>query len=284
MPLANAKDLLMNAEKGGYAVGAFNCTNMEILQAIVGAAEEMEAPVIVQASQGAIKYAGLEYIAALAKTAAEMSKVPIAIHLDHGTSFEQVIKCIRFGFTSVMFDGSMLPFEENIARTAEVVKAAGAVGVSVEGELGRIGGTEDDVSVKKGEEFFTDPDEAAVFVEKTGVDFLAVAVGTAHGKYKGVPKLNFELLAEIHKKVGIPLVLHGSSGLPGEDIKKAVSLGVRKVNIDTDLREAFVEGMKKALQKHPGEIDPRKILGPARDKMKEIVKEKINFLSCAGAI
>ncbi|NLO90216.1 MAG: class II fructose-1,6-bisphosphate aldolase [Clostridia bacterium] len=284
MPIANAKDLLMKAEKGGYAIGAFNCTNMEILQAIVGAAEEMEAPVIVQASQGAIKYAGLEYIAALAKTAAEISKVPIAIHLDHGTGFEQVMKCIRFGFTSVMFDGSMLPLEENIARTAEVVKAARFVGVSVEGELGRIGGTEDDVSVEEGEEYFTDPQEAVVFVERTGVDFLAVAVGTVHGKYKGEPKLNFELLEEIKKNVGIPLVLHGSSGLPGEDIKKAVSLGVRKVNIDTDLREAFVEGMKEALEKNPGEIDPRKILGPAREKMKEIVKEKISFLGCAGTL
>jgi len=284
MPIANAKDLLMKAEKGGYAIGAFNCTNMEILQAIVGAAEEMEAPVIVQASQGAIKYAGLEYIAALAKTAAEISKVPIAIHLDHGTGFEQVMKCIRFGFTSVMFDGSMLPLEENIARTVEVVKAARFVGVSVEGELGRIGGTEDDVSVEEGEEYFTDPQEAVVFVERTGVDFLAVAVGTVHGKYKGEPKLNFELLEEIKKNVGIPLVLHGSSGLPGEDIKKAVSLGVRKVNIDTDLREAFVEGMKEALEKNPGEIDPRKILGPAREKMKEIVTEKISFLGCAGTL
>ncbi|KUK11147.1 MAG: Fructose-1,6-bisphosphate aldolase, class II [Clostridia bacterium 41_269] len=284
MPLANAKDLLMDAEKGGYAVGAFNCSNMEILQAIVSAAEEMAAPVIVQASQGAVKYAGLEYIAAMVKTAAEMASVPIAVHLDHGTSFEQVIKCIRLGFTSVMFDGSMLPFDENVVKTAEVVKAARAVGVSVEGELGRIGGAEDDVTLGYEKEFFTDPHEAAIFVEKTGVDFLAVAVGTVHGKYKGVPNINFELLAEINRKVGIPLVLHGSSGLPGEDIKKAVSLGVRKVNIDTDLREAFVEGIREALQKHPEEIDPRKILGPAREKVKEAVEEKINYLGCAGTV
>lgn len=282
MPLVTVAELLKEAEKGGYAVGAFNCNNMEIVQAIIEAAEKEKAPVIIQASQGAIKYAGIEYITAMSKLAAEMASVPVALHLDHGTSFEQVMKCIRYGFTSVMIDGSKLPFEENIALTKKVVDVARAVGVSVEAELGKIGGTEDDISVSEREAFFTDPEEAKVFVEKTGVDSLAVAIGTAHGQYKGEPKLDFDRLKKIRELTKIPIVLHGSSGVPDDSLRKAIELGVRKVNIDTNIREAFVWKMKEIIDKNPKEIDPRKILGPAKEAAVEVIREKIRVFGSSG--
>jgi fructose-bisphosphate aldolase class II len=252
------------------------------VQAIVAAAEAENSPVIIQASQGAIKYAGIDYIAALSHQAAKNAKVPVALHLDHGTSIEQVMACIRHGFTSVMIDGSKYPFAENVAITKKVVELAHAVGVSVEAELGKIGGTEDDISVDERDAFFTDPEEAREFVAQTGVDSLAVAIGTAHGRYKGVPKLDFERLAKIRELVHIPLVLHGSSGVPDEDIKKAISLGVAKVNIDTNIREAFVGKMREVLEKNPDEIDPRKILGPAREAAIEIIREKIRVFGSSN--
>lgn len=282
MPLVTGKELLMKAEQGGYAVGAFNCNNMEIIQAIVAAAEAENAPVIIQASQGALKYAGLEYIVGLVMTAAKSSKAPIALHLDHGTSFKQVVQCIRSGFTSVMIDGSKLALEENVELTKRVVEMAQAVGVSTEGEIGKIGGTEDDISVKDREAMLSDPDEAKYFVEQTGVDSLAVAIGTAHGQYKFEPKLDFERLEIIHKLVNIPIVMHGSSGVPDKDVQKAISLGVRKVNIDTNIREAFVKGVRLVVDNNPKEIDPRKILGPAREAMTEIVREKIRIFGSSG--
>lgn len=282
MPLVTVKELLDKAEKGRYAVGAFNCNNMEIVKAIVKAAEAENAPVIIQASQGAIKYAGLEYIVALVKVAAAGTSVPVALHLDHGTSFEQVIKCIRKGFSSVMIDGSKLPLDENIALTRKVIEIAAAVGVSTEAELGKIGGTEDDITVKDKDAMMTDPQEAKTFVENTGVDALAVAIGTAHGQYKFDPELDFERLAKIRSLVSVPIVLHGSSGVPDKDIEKAISLGVRKVNIDTNIREAFVRGIHGVIKKDPGEIDPRKILGPAMDEMTAIVREKIRLFGSSG--
>lgn len=282
MSLVTVKELLQKAEKGKYAVGAFNCNNMEIVKAIVKAAEAENAPVIIQASQGAIKYAGLDYIVALVKVAAAKTSVPVALHLDHGTSFEQVVQCIRSGFTSVMVDGSQLPLEENIALTKKVVEIASAVGVSTEAELGKIGGTEDDISVKDKDALMTDPQEAKVFVESTGVDALAVAIGTAHGQYKFDPELDFERLAKIRSLVSIPIVLHGSSGVPDKDIEKAISLGVRKVNIDTNIREAFVKGIHTVIEKHPKEIDPRKILGPAMEEMTAIIREKIRLFGSSG--
>lgn len=281
MPLVTVKELLDKAEQGGYAVGAFNCNNMEIVQAIVAAAEAEKAPVIIQASQGAIKYAGLEYIVALVNIAAKNSAAPIALHLDHGTSFEQVVQCIRYGFTSVMVDGSKYPLEENIILTKKVVEIARAVGVSTEAELGKIGGTEDDISVLDKDAMMTNPLEAKTFVESTGVDSLAVAIGTAHGQYKFEPELDFDRLSKIRGLVKIPIVLHGSSGVPDKDIEKAISLGVRKVNIDTNIREAFVKGVREAV-KNPKEIDPRKILGPAREEMIAIVREKIRLFGSAN--
>lgn len=282
MSLVNLKYLMERAEAGKYAVGAFNCNNMEIIQAIVEAAVEENSPVIIQASQGAIKYAGLNYIVALVKTAAEGSDIPICLHLDHGTDFQQVKDCIDEGFTSVMYDGSKHPLEENIRITNEVLKIARAKNVSVEGELGKIGGTEDDVHVEEKDAMFTNPKEAKYYVDNTGVDALAVAVGTAHGQYKGVPKLRYDILQEIKNLVDTPIVLHGSSGVPDEAIRKAIEIGVRKINIDTNIREAFVKGVHKAIQENPQEIDPRKILGPAKEEMKKIIKEKIRLFGSSG--
>ncbi|MFA6807397.1 MAG: class II fructose-1,6-bisphosphate aldolase [Eubacteriales bacterium] len=282
MSLVPMKELLLKAQKGHYAVGAFNCNNMEIIQAIVAAAEKENSPVIIQASQGAIKYAGIEYIAGLTKIAADGASVPIALHLDHGTSFEQCMLCIRNGFSSVMIDGSKHPLEENIALTNKVIEVARPLGVTVEGELGKIGGTEDDISVSDREAFFTDPGEAERFVKETQVDALAVAIGTAHGQYKGVPKLDFERLKEIIKIISIPIVLHGSSGVPADAIREAVRIGVAKINIDTNIREAFTYEVRKEINAKLDEIDPRKILGPARDAAIEIIREKIKLFGSNG--
>lgn len=282
MPLVPVKELLKRAEEGKYAVGAFNVNNMELVQAILAAAEAEKAPVIMQASQGAIKYAGIEYIYALASLAASRSTVPVALHLDHGTSFEQCMKCIRVGFTSVMIDGSKFPMEENIALTNKVLEVARATGVSVEAELGKIGGTEDDIHVDERDAFFTDPEEARYFVEKTGVDSLAVAIGTAHGQYKGIPQLDFPRLEKIVSLVKIPIVLHGSSGVPDEAVQEAIRLGVRKVNIDTNIREAFTVACRQVLDNNPKEIDPRKVLGPAREAATQVIREKIRVFGSAG--
>lgn len=282
MPLVNLKYLMDRAEAGEYAVGAFNCNNMEIVQAIVEAAEEENSPVIIQASQGAIKYAGLDYIVAMVKTAADKATIPICLHLDHGTNFDQVCECIDKGFTSVMYDGSQHSLEENIRISKMVIKLARQANVSVEGELGKIGGTEDDVHVDEKDASFTDPQEAKRYVEETGVDALAIAIGTAHGQYKGEPKLRFDILNEIDRLIKTPIVLHGSSGVPDETIRLAIECGVRKINIDTNIREAFVRGVHKAIVANPYEIDPRKILGPAKEEMKEIVREKIRLFGSAG--
>lgn len=282
MPLVPVSVLLKDAAAEGYAVGAFNCNNMEIVQAIVTAAEAEKAPVILQASQGAIKYAGVDYIAAMVRVAARRARVPVALHLDHGTSFDQVVCCLVAGFTSVMIDGSHLPLEQNIALTRQVVSVARPVGASVEAELGRIGGVEDDIAVDEREAFFTDPGEARYFVEQTGVDSLAVAIGTAHGRYKGRPQLDFARLARIREQVSVPLVLHGASGVPDDDLKEAIRLGVRKINIDTNIREAFVEAIRRRLAEDPREIDPRKILGPARDAAVETIREKMRVFGCSG--
>ncbi|MGE5423271.1 MAG: class II fructose-1,6-bisphosphate aldolase, partial [Ignavibacteriales bacterium] len=268
--------------KEGYAVGAFNANNMEIIQAIAEAAEKEKAPVIMQASQGAIKYAGLDYIIGIVKIAADNCRVPIALHLDHGTSFDQVVQCIRGGFSSVMYDGSKLPLEENIRITQKVMDIARPIGVSVEGELGKIGGTEDDISVDDRDALFTDPEEARLFAEKTGVDSLAIAIGTAHGQYKGEPKLDFDRLSRIHGLVNIPIVLHGSSGVPDDAVRRAISLGVRKVNIDTNIREAFVWKLREEIAKDAGEIDPRKLLGPAKDAAIDLIREKIRLFGSSG--
>ncbi|MEW5919490.1 MAG: class II fructose-1,6-bisphosphate aldolase [Bacillota bacterium] len=282
MELVTLKDVLEPAERGCYAVGAFNANNMEIVQAIMEAAAEERSPVILQASQGAISYAGLDYIVALVKTAARGVSVPVVLHLDHGTDFLQVMRCIRSGFSSVMFDGSRLPLDENIEITRHVVEIGRAVGVSVEGELGKIGGTEDHISVSEKEVLFTDPVEAQRFVQETGVDALAVAIGTAHGPYKGRPELDFPRLKRIRDLTGVSIVMHGASGVPDEDVRRGIELGIRKINIDTDLRQSFVGALKGYIAEHPDNIDPRKVLAPAKAAMKEIVRQKMRLFGCAG--
>lgn len=280
--LVTGNEILQDAHKNNYAVGAFNVNNMEIVQAIIEAAEETRSPVIIQASQGGLSYAGVEYIAALGKVAAENASVPVALHLDHGTDFEQVMLCVRNGFSSIMIDGSKHEFEENIAITNKVVDVCRPIGVSVEAELGKIGGTEDDITVAAKDATFTDPKEAKEFLDRTGVDSLAIAVGTAHGVYKGTPEIDFDRIKAIKELLDIPLVLHGSSGVADEDITKAVSLGINKINIDTDLRMAFSHAIHDFVEENPDVIDPRKILAPAREAMKNRIKEKMELFGSAG--
>lgn len=282
MALVPVTQLLQKADREGYAVGAFNANNMEIVQAIVEAAERENSPVIMQASQGAIKYAGLEFITGMVKIAAQQADVPVALHLDHGTDFDQLVRCIRSGFTSVMYDGSKLPLEDNIAMTNKVLDIARPIGVSVEAELGKIGGTEDEVHVDERDAMYTSPDEALRFVKETGIESLAIAIGTAHGQYKGEPKLDFERLKKIKEMINIPIVLHGCSGVPDESVRKAIELGINKVNIDTNIREAFTWEIKKQLQSRPEEIDPRKLLGPARDAGIELIRRKIKVFGSSN--
>lgn len=273
--LVSSKELLLDAQKNGYAVGAFNTNNLEITHAIFQAAEALDAPILVQLSSGALKYAGIKFLPQIVRTHAQLSPIPAAIHLDHGPDFETVMRCLRHGFTSIMRDASKLPFDENVAEIRRVVAAAHAVGVPVEAELGRLVGVEDHVVVSEREQVMTDPDQAAEFVQATGCDFLAVAIGNAHGFYKGEPKLDFDRLQAIRDTVDVPLVLHGASGIPDHQIRTAIDLGVCKINIDTEIRHAFAETVRKFQAENPEQIDPRKILGPAIEAMQAIVERKI---------
>lgn len=302
--LVTNKDLLVPARQRAYAVGAFNINNLETILAVSEAAVEEKSPAIVAVTPSAIKYAGLPYISKIAKTAAELSAVPMSLHLDHGEDFDTVSKCIEAGFTSVMIDGSHLKFEENITLTKRVVDLAHPRGVAVEAELGRLAGVEEK-TVEEKEAILTDPDSAKEFVERTGVDALAVAVGTSHGayKFKAEPKLDFERLKAISDRVYIPLVLHGASsvpawliekaskygaelggakGIPEDHIKKAISMGIAKINIDTDLRLSFTATVREVLANSPKEFDPRKILGPAKEAMKEVVRGKMRLFGSSG--
>lgn len=301
MAFTKTKAILEKAMSERYAIGAFNINNMETLQAIVTGASEMNAPVIVEVSESASKYMGIELAAAMVIALAEKAPVPVALHLDHGKELETIARAIKAGFGSVMIDASDKPFAENVTRTSEVVALAHEAGVSVEAELGRLPGTEDEISAREREAFLIDPDAAADFVERTGIDFLAPAIGTAHGafKFKGEPKLDLERLEKVRKVTGIPLVLHGASGiheslleaaseqglklegakgLDDESLKRAVAGGINKVNTDTDLRIAFTTAVRKALSEMIDVFDPRKILGPAREYMKMVVKERIAVL------
>jgi fructose-bisphosphate aldolase class II len=302
--LVTNKDLMVPARKNGYAIGAFNVQNLESALAVAEAAAEEKSPAILQITPSVIKYAGLPYISGLVKTAAQLSPVPLAMHLDHGDSFETVSKCVDAGFTSVMIDGSFLAFEENIALTKRVVDIAHPKGVSVEAELGKLAGVEER-SVEEKEAILTDPKAAVEFVERTGVDTLAVAIGTSHGayKFKSESKLDIERLKVISEKISIPLVLHGASsvpqwlvekatrfgaslggakGIPEEEERKAIALGIAKINIDTDLRLAFTATVREVLANSPKEFDPRKILGPAKQAMKEVVKGKMRLFGSSG--
>ncbi len=295
---------MVPARKNGYAVPALNVQNLESLTAVAEAAEEEKSAVILAISPSVVKYAGMAYIVALAKIATQKSQVPMSIHLDHGEDYEICSKCIDAGFTSVMIDGSFLKYEENIAVTKKVVEIAHPKGVSVEAELGKLAGVEER-SVGEKEAILTDPQTASDFVEQTGVDSLAVAIGTSHGayKYKSESKLDIDRLTKISQRVKIPLVLHGASsvpqflidkackygaelanakGIPETEIKKAIALGIAKVNVDTDLRLAFTGSVREILATAPKEFDPRKILGPAKQAMKQIAKSKMQLFGSSG--
>jgi len=282
MPLVPMTAFLEDAKKNKYAVGQFNLNNLEFTQAITEAAKAEKSPVIFGVSEGAMKYMGIEYTVAMAKAAADSAGIPIALHLDHGSSFEVVMKCIRAGFSSVMFDGSHHPFEENIRLTKQVVEAAHAVGVSVEGELGTIGGVEDDLDVAEEDAALAKPDEAIRFWQETKVDYMAIAVGTAHGMYKGEPKIHFDIIEEVAKNIEAPIVLHGGSGVPDEAIREAIKRGVGKINVNTENQVACTETIRKVLAEKPNEIDPRKYLGPAREAIKQTVIEKIRLFGSSN--
>lgn len=283
MSLVTTKQLLLDAQKEGYAVGAFNVENMEMVQAVVAAAEELHSPVIMQTTPSTVKYADLAYFYANAKVAAEKASVPVVMHLDHGNSFELAMRALREGYTSIMIDGSHGTFEENIAVSKAVVDACHPSGIPVEAELGKVGGKEDDLEVGEGNPY-TDPQEAKTFVEATGIDSLAVAIGTTHGVYKGIPKLDVNRLSEIRNVVSIPLVLHGTSGVPDEAVKECICRGICKVNYATDLRIAFSKGVNQILRENPDTFDPKKYNARGREEVKEYVKSKILVCGSAGKI
>jgi fructose-bisphosphate aldolase class II len=305
LSLVPGKELLVAAGTAGRAVGAFNFNNLEFLQAIVAAAHSRQTPVFLATSEGAIGYAGIEYIVAMARAAADTTNVPLCLHLDHGRDLALIQRCIKAGYTSVMIDASRLPFDENLRQTRAVVAMAHPVGVSVEAELGRLVGVEDSVVVAEREALLVDPEEAARFVAETGIDSLAPAVGTAHGafKFKGEPKLDFDRLERVKRITGgLPLVLHGASavpqnlvekcmrygidvkgarGVPEQDVVRAIKLGINKVNVDTDLRLAFAAEVRRAMSEQPQDFDPRHYLGRAREAVRKLVEAKIDLLGPA---
>ncbi len=309
MPLVTTTKMFKDAYEGGYAVGAFNVNNMEIIQGIVAAGKKLNAPLILQVSKGARDYANHLYLVKLVEAAVEESGLPIALHLDHGPDFETCKACIDGGFTSVMIDGSSLPYEENVALTKKVVDYAHAHGVVVEGELGQLAGVEDEVSVNAEDASYTNPDQVEDFVKRTGVDSLAIAIGTSHGAYKfkpgQKPQLRFDILEEVSKRLpGFPIVLHGASsvipefveeinkyggsmpdaiGIPEDMLRQAATMAVCKINIDSDLRLAMTAAIRKHFVEHPSDFDPRQYLKPAREAIEGMVEHKINtVLGCAG--
>ena len=301
MPLVNTKEMFKKAYDEGYAIGAFNVNNMEIVQGIVDACQELRSPVILQVSGSARKYARHAYLYNLVQAAVEETGLPIALHLDHGANFELCKDCIDGGFTSVMIDGSHLPYEENVAETAKVVEYAHARGITVEGELGQLAGVEDEVSVEADKAHYTDPGQVQDFVNRTGVDSLAIAIGTSHGAFKfkpgQKPRLRFDILQEVMDRLpGFPIVLHGASsvlpeyvaivnqyggqmadaiGIPEDMLRKAASMAVCKINVDSDLRLAMTAGIRKHFAENPTHFDPRQYLGEGRDFITQVVKHKI---------
>lgn len=285
MALVNLKDVLWEAYRHKYAVGSFNVINMEFLEAIIEAAAEKLSPVILAIAEVHFKYVNLENITPAIREVARRARVPVVMHLDHGTSFEAIIRALRAGFTSVMFDGSLLPFEENVARTKEVVKICHAVGVTVEAELGHVTGAEIGEGASQAvlaEELYTRVDEAVEFVRRTGVDCLAVAIGTVHGLYRGEPRLDFERLARINDALRIPLVLHGGTGLPTRDFRQAIALGVAKINIYTAMSVAACDAIREVLQQKPQTIDFPGIMQECKKSLQEVVEEHMEIFLSSG--
>lgn len=306
MPLVTTKEMFEKSMKEHFAIGAFNINNMEFIQAITDAANEKKSPVILQVSSSAIKYARIPYLVKMVEAAVETTDIPIALHLDHGPDFETCKMCVDNGFTSVMFDGSKYDFEENVRLTKEVVDYAHSHGVVVEAELGKLAGVEDDVNVADDDARYTDPEQAYEFVQRTGCDSLAIAIGTSHGayKFKGDAKLRFDILERIKEKLpNTPIVLHGAStvipelvemcnnngadipgakGCPDEMLHEAGLRGVSKINVDTDLRLAMTAQIRRVFNEEPSVFDPRKYLGAARDEIKNAVSHKINDVFCSA--
>lgn len=279
--LVTTKEMLLDAQAGHYAVGAFNVENLEFVMAVVKAAEDKHSPVIMQTTPGTIKYANLDYFAAMVRVAAENASVPVALHLDHGDGFDRCMQALRAGYTSVMIDGSHVPFEENMALTESVTKVAIAMGVPVEAELGKVGGKEDDVEVE-GESPYTDPVEAKEFVERTGCTSLAIGVGTAHGVYTEEPHIDQDVVKAIRAAVDVPLVLHGTSGVPDEQVAEAVKNGICKVNYATELRQAYTKGYMAYMAENPNNFDPKNPGQAGMAEITKIVKIRMENLGSCG--
>ena len=280
MPLVTSEQMLLDAQQGGYAVGAFNVENMEMVKAVIAAAEELRAPVMLQTTPSTVTYGTLETYAAIVTAEAARASVPVCLHLDHGSSFELAVKAIKAGYTSVMIDGSHESFEENIAVSKKVADVAKACGIPVEAELGKVGGKEDDLVAEA--DTNTDPQQAREFVERTGVTSLAIAIGTAHGFYVGTPVLDKERVSEIRKVVSVPLVLHGASGLSDEDVRECVQRGICKVNFATELRVAYTDAGKKLLAEKPETFDPKKLGVVGMEAVKNLVMERMKVCGCDG--
>ncbi len=280
--ILSTRQMLLDAQAGHYAVPAFNIHNLETLQVVADTAKEMHSPLIIAVTPSTIKYARDEYVVAMAKVASENTTTPLAIHLDHFEDIPSIKRAVDVGFKSTMIDASKLPYEENVAKTKEVVAYAHHYDATVEAELGKLVGAEDDLVVDDKDGAYTNPDDAVRFVKATGIDSLAVAIGTAHGLYKGKPKLDFERLQQIRAKVSIPLVLHGASDVPDELVQKAISLGICKVNVATDLKIPFSNAVKKYFKENPDANDPRKYMTPGKEAMATIVKHKIEVCGSAN--
>ncbi len=276
--LVTTKEMLLDAQAGHYAVGAFNVESLEFVMAVIKAAEDKKSPVIMQTTPGTVKYANLDYFAAMCKVAADAASVPVAVHLDHGDGFDRCVQAMHAGYTSVMIDGSHVPFEDNIALTASVTKVAAPLGIPVEAELGKVGGKEDDGPAVEGENPYTDPDEAEEFVARTGCGSLAVGVGTAHGVYKGTPHIEQGVLKEIRSRLEIPLVLHGTSGVPDDQVAEAIRNGICKVNYATELRQAFTKGFMGYMADNPGCFDPKKPSKPGMQEIYDVVASHMDNL------
>lgn len=280
MPLVTSEKMLLDAQKRGYAVGAFNCENMEMVKAIIAAAEELRAPLMLQTTPSTIKYGTLETFVAIVAAEAKKATVPVCLHLDHGSSFDLAMQAIRAGYTSVMIDGSKEDFEGNVAVSKKVADVARAIGIPCEAELGKVGGKEDDLEAEA--DTNTNPQEAKEFVERTGITSLAVAIGTAHGFYVGTPVLDKERLSEIREVVDIPLVLHGASGLSDQDVRDCVARGICKVNFATELRKAYTDAGKALIAEKPDTFDPKALGKVGMAAVTELVKERMKVCGCDG--
>lgn len=282
MPYVSPNKMLKRARKEKFAIAAFNIHNLETFKAVTEAAEEMKSPLIIQTTPGTCNYIGIDNLVALCRTTAKMMSVPVALHLDHARDLDTIFKCIDSGYSSVMFDGSNLPFEDNIKFTKEIVSYAKKRNVQVEAELGKISGVEDNVKINTKQSDFTDPEKAKEFVKKTEVDSLAIAIGTAHGTYKGDVNIDYDRLEKISSAVKIPLVLHGSSGVPDEMLQRAIRLGICKINISTEIKQVFTQKLREFLQENPDEIDPRKYFRSGIEEVKKLIKNKIKIAGSAG--